>query len=99
MPLDSKLRMDSKTSNGIVNVWLPPMYEGSFDLRTSLPMTPSLRVEEKDDPWGKKRSRSVEKSTNGNKETTGNVYWGDKKKAGQSSLMVETSNAPVALYL
>ncbi|KAG7091216.1 hypothetical protein E1B28_010267 [Marasmius oreades] len=98
MPLDSRLSMNAKTSNGVVNVWLPPMYEGSFDLRTSFPMSPTVYVEEKDDPWRKGRSRKMERWSNTNRESTGDVYWGEKKD-GKSSLTVRTSNAPVTLYL
>lgn len=100
MPLDSRLSMSAKTSNGIVNTWLPPAFEGSFELSTSSMTTPVVDMEKKDDPWGRGRTRTASGVTNGRKQMTGNVYWGDKPdKDPKSSLTARTSNAPVTLYL
>ncbi|ESK97219.1 hypothetical protein Moror_17875 [Moniliophthora roreri MCA 2997] len=96
MPLGSTLHLESKTSNGLANVWLPPAFEGSYILQTSN-SPPHLISKRKEDPWGRGRTRHVD-SRQVQSHMEGSVYWDEANKE-KSSVSVKSSNAPVTIYL
>ncbi|KAK0212268.1 hypothetical protein DFS33DRAFT_1280260 [Desarmillaria ectypa] len=96
-PVDSKVKLDARTSNAFAEVWLPPTYEGTYSLSTSH-MQPSLLVEEKSDPAGRGRRRTVKQNTVRRGETVGEVYW-DERNRVRGTASVRSSNGPVSLKL
>ncbi|KAK0459312.1 uncharacterized protein EV420DRAFT_1642284 [Desarmillaria tabescens] len=96
-PVDSKVKLDARTSNAFAEVWLPPTYEGAYSLSTSH-MQPSLLVEEMSDPAGRGRRRTVRQNTVRRGETVGEVYW-DERNRGRGTASVRSSNGPVSLKL
>ncbi|KAK0495084.1 hypothetical protein EDD18DRAFT_1173857 [Armillaria luteobubalina] len=96
-PVDSKVKLDARTSNAFAEVGLPPTYEGSYSLSTSH-MQPSLRVGEMADPAGRGRRRTVKQNTVRRGETIGEVYW-DERNRGRGTVLVRSSNGPISLKL
>ncbi|PBK88467.1 hypothetical protein ARMGADRAFT_937255 [Armillaria gallica] len=96
-PVDSKVKLDARTSNAAAEVWLPPTYEGTYSLSTSH-MQPSLRVGEMSDPAGRGRRRMVKQNTVRRGETVGEVYW-DEHNRGRGTVLVRSSNGPLSLKL
>ncbi|PBK58817.1 hypothetical protein ARMSODRAFT_967407 [Armillaria solidipes] len=96
-PVDSKVKLDARTSNADAEVWLPPTYEGTYSLSTSH-MQPSLRVGEMSDPAGRGRRRMVKQNTVRRGETVGEVYW-DEHNRGRGTVLVRSSNGPLSLKL
>ncbi|KAK0226557.1 hypothetical protein IW262DRAFT_1457799 [Armillaria fumosa] len=96
-PVDSKVKLDARTSNAFAEVGLPPTYEGTYSLSTSH-MQPSLRVGEMADPAGRGRRRTVKQNTVRRGETVGEVYW-DERNRGRGTVLVRSSNGPISLKL
>ncbi|KAK0196019.1 hypothetical protein F5146DRAFT_924767 [Armillaria mellea] len=96
-PVDSKVKLDARTSNAFGEVWLPPTYEGTYSLSTSH-MQPTLRVGEMSDPAERGRRRTVKQNTVRRGETVGEVYW-DEHNRGRGTVLVRSSNGPLSLKL
>ncbi|KAH8831411.1 hypothetical protein DL96DRAFT_828913 [Flagelloscypha sp. PMI_526] len=103
-PADSTLYVSSETSNGSNEVTLPPVFEGKFNLSTSLSGA-EVRVDERvQDPKGLGRRRRVEKSASsggswspfpiGNVE--GAVFW-DQAGRERGRVIVKSSVGKVIL--
>lgn len=92
------MRIDGSTSNGGVDVSLPPAYEGSFSLTTS---NAALAVQDTEggavDPSGKGRKRTIKPSTIRKGHLFGWVYW-SKENDRRGSVVLKSSNGPVTLF-
>ncbi|KAJ7750100.1 hypothetical protein DFH07DRAFT_550660 [Mycena maculata] len=99
-PLDAVLYVQAKTSNSPASLTLPPTYEGDFDVRSSNSAPPALKrlnpLEK--DPASKGRTRAVGTNVMTKRTMSGTVYW-TKANRHRGTVKLETSNAPVTLYV
>lgn len=97
-PVDCILNLAGTTSNAPASVALPPAYEGSFKLTTTL-APPKLTVLDVKDPSGKGRKRDVEQKLVGD-ELDGSVVWTDTQVRPEvGSVTLQSETAPVSLTL
>lgn len=86
------------TSNGRVDVGLPPAFEGSIYGKTSNHNPVIDYTGDISDPAGKDRHRSFERESLSGGTVRGRVSW-DGDKHAQGSLSVVTTNAPMHISL
>ena len=100
-PVDSLLHFDGHTSNSPARLTLDSTYEGSFSLRTGswFSTTVERRNEHEEDPAGKDRKRSLEYHTIRRGTADGHVLWSPSERKELGTVVLTTSNSPVALYL
>ena len=97
-PINSELRVNTRTAMGPAEVQLHPTFQGGFDLKTTLGR---VKVEDRsgaEDPEGKDRKRVVEMDKVTGNRAYGSVYW-DEEQKGLGQITVETVLGPVSLIL
>jgi len=99
-PVDHVLHLSARSSHSPARVALPPTYEGTFHLSTSI-LHPRVNVAQNvEDPKGEGRTRAVTFTKIGH-EVDGSVDWdgndNDKKKEGSVEVMTSILTAALSL--
>lgn len=95
-PVNSTLGLTAETSNGAVELSVPPAFEGEVIAGTSNSKVDLVKREDEEDPTGLDRERIVDVQSFG-PWITGGVYWGEKRKVG--SVVAKTSNSGVKIVV
>lgn len=87
--VDASVDVSTQTSAGESSVHMYPYFEGSFDIRSSLPWSRHFIVVDENvkDPSGRGRKRGFSVNFPRGGTASGNVWWGDlEKESGAVSM-------------
>ncbi|KZT03912.1 uncharacterized protein LAESUDRAFT_658842 [Laetiporus sulphureus 93-53] len=102
-PVDHRLHMHARTSNGPAHVQLHPTYEGTFRLISSGFLgRPTVHADPAvEDPAGRGRTRSVDYRSAGGRVAEGIVRWlpSDRNETELGDVQISTSQLGLDLFL
>lgn len=97
-PVDSKLDLTARSSNGPIWTKLHPTFDGSFSAHTSSYAQPTLQFDRNvEDPANRGRQREVTVHRRGRGVIEGEVHWDAGSTETSGKVQLRTSNAGIHL--